>query len=80
MVNTGGITDAVPPDQSVDLISFFQQKLCQIGAVLSCYSCDQCYFLHKIFLPFSALPLIGLNQMIRGSILTLNTYFPQTMQ
>ena len=40
MVDTAGIADGRSADQSMHFISFFQQELCQIRAVLSGNSCN----------------------------------------
>ena len=40
MVDTTGIADGRSADQSMHFISFFQQELCQIRAVLSGNSCN----------------------------------------
>ena len=46
------VADAVSANQSVNLIALLQKKLCQIGAVLSCDTRDQCYFLHNVINSF----------------------------
>ena len=52
MIDSCRIADTVSADQSVNLISLLKQKLCQIGTILSCYTCNQCCFLHSIIVSF----------------------------
>ena len=52
MIDPRRVRNTVPPYKTVHLIPLLQQKLCQIGAVLSRNTRDQCYFLHKTFFSF----------------------------
>ena len=49
MVDTSSVGDGSPADDAVDFIAFLQQKLCQIGTVLTCDTSDKCFF--HVFYP-----------------------------
>ena len=44
MVDTSGVGDGSAADNAVDLIALLQQKLCQIGTVLTGDTSDECFF------------------------------------
>ena len=52
MIDSGCIGDGCAAGDAVNLISFFQKKFCQIGTILSCDTCNQCFFYHTSFLNF----------------------------
>ena len=57
MVDTGCIADAVSANQSVYLISLFQQEFRKIRTILSCNTCNQRYVLHNDLLLLSVIIL-----------------------
>ena len=44
MVDTSGVGDGSAADNAVDFIALLQQKLCQIGTVLTSDTSNQCFF------------------------------------
>ena len=44
VVDTSGVGDGSTADNAVDLIALLQQKLCQIGTVLTGDTSDECFF------------------------------------
>ena len=44
VVDTSGVGDRSTADNAVDLIALLQQKLCQIGTVLTGDASNQCFF------------------------------------
>jgi hypothetical protein len=44
MVDARGAESARPSDNTVHFVSFTQQKLSQVRAILPCYASDQCFF------------------------------------
>jgi hypothetical protein len=40
VVDSPGVSDAAPADDSVDVISFFEEQLCEVAAILPGYTCD----------------------------------------
>ena len=44
VVDTSGVGDGSTADNAVDLIALLQQKLCQIGTVLTGDASNQCFF------------------------------------
>ena len=53
VVNPPCVESACSADQTVDFIAFIQQELRQVGTVLPCYSCNQCFF-HNLFSHFNS--------------------------
>ena len=54
VIDAGRIGNRGPAGDAVHVISFFQQKLCQIGPVLPGDTGNQCYFTHDAFVtPFA---------------------------
>ena len=44
VVDTSGVGDRSTADNAVDLVALLQQKLCQIGTVLTSDTSNQCFF------------------------------------
>ena len=47
MIDAVGVEQRGAPFDAVDFVAFFQQKLGQVGAVLSGHPGDQCFFVHR---------------------------------
>ena len=44
VVDTGGVGDGSAADDAVDLVALLQQKLCQVGTILTSDTGNQCFF------------------------------------